>query len=480
MTDDDSHLSSRQTRRSLLQTAAGGVAAAVGLSGCVSGPLDSGPDWGSGGLDDPDEPAAGYASFFALWDITNRIGGDRFQFENPVETGAIGHGWTPDGDLVPEVAETDAFVYLDTPEFAWAQDAAETLASDFDSFPIIDGLEAVQSHLLSFDTGSIPSPEIEDVPPDSIRFEEWDIYDLSDASQLGYWHIDHWHGGLPDVALGDFVPVGFVLYDDRERVVRLGDRYTFDARLADGSDDVVEIESVGDRVRFTGQSLGEVGVVFEIYHNDELVYETTEEPTRLTVVEETEGESDTDEFHDPHAWVDPVLMGLIATHVADRLGEIDPDNADRYAANAATVTDELDEVDRRLREVVADAALDVAVFAGHDSYAYVENRYAFRLETPVGVSPDAAVSNDDIAGLLETIETHGIDTVLYDPFEAPTVGESVPQMVETIIENSDVDNAAPLTPLAGTTEAWQDRGWGYVEQMHEINIPSLERALNPE
>ena len=465
----------RRTRRSLLTAL--GAGAAVGASGCLANPL-AGQDWGSGGLEDPDEPARGYTPFFGLWDVANRVGGDAFQFENPVDTGAMGHGWSPDGNIVPRIASTDAFVYLDTPEFAWAQDAAQTLRNDFGDFPVIDAMESVQSHLL-FDTEPMPTPDEGEFPLETIRFDEWDIYDLRDTTQLGYWHVDHWHGGVPDVAVGDFVPIGFVLYGEQEQVVPLGGDYEFDARVAAGDADAVTIESTGETVRFHGESTGEAGIVFEIYHEGELVYDTAAAPTFIEVVEEYDDDPDETGFHDPHIWVDPVLMGMVTESIADELSAIDPDHAETYAANAAALVDAFEAVDEEFRTMVADAELDVAVFAGHDSYQYVENRYDFRLETPVGVSPDAMASTDDIAGLLETIETAGIDTVLFDPFEAPTAGDE-PQMVQTIMENSAVDNAEPLTPLEATTDVWEANDWGWIEQMREINIPSLERALNPE
>lgn len=36
-----------------------------------------------------------------------------------------------------------------------------------------------------------------------------------------------------------------------------------------------------------------------------------------------------------------------------------------------------------------------------------------------------------------------------------------------------------LSPVEGTIEEWAENDWGWVEQMEEVNIPSLEAALNP-
>jgi len=36
-----------------------------------------------------------------------------------------------------------------------------------------------------------------------------------------------------------------------------------------------------------------------------------------------------------------------------------------------------------------------------------------------------------------------------------------------------------LTPVSGTTDQWEENGWGWIEQMEQVNIASLDAALNP-
>ncbi|MEF8936730.1 MAG: zinc ABC transporter substrate-binding protein, partial [Halovenus sp.] len=125
------------------------------------------------------------------------------------------------------------------------------------------------------------------------------------------------------------------------------------------------------------------------------------------------------------------------------------------------------------------AELDVAILAGHDSYSYVEQRYGFDLKTPTGISPDARASRDDIINLIETIEENEIDTILYDPFESSSPGDDFPQIVDSILEESSAEHAEPLTPVSGTTDQWEENGWGWIEQMEQVNMDSLDAALNP-
>ena len=127
------------TRRNALKSGVGAVALG-GLAGCLD-------DVAAGET----EFDSGYASFFSLWDWSQTIVGDDVSIENPVEVGEMGHGWEPDGDFPREVASTDVFVYLDTPEFAWAQDLAATLQADYEDVAVVDGLEGLESQMIEID-----------------------------------------------------------------------------------------------------------------------------------------------------------------------------------------------------------------------------------------------------------------------------------------------------------------------------------------
>jgi len=339
------------SRRSVLKggaglLAAGGAASVAGCSGAADG--------GSAGFD------GGYAAFFTLNDWANEVVGDHASFESPVEVGRLGHGWTPDGALAADVASTDAFVYLDNPEFAWAQDLAATLEADYDSVAVVDALADVEDDLL-----------------------DWD-----------HSHENH-------------------------------DEESHDEENHD-----------------------------EESHDEE----------------NHDEESHNDRQYDPHVWVDPVLAGRMVETIATGLGEVDPENADAYADNAAAYAEELDDVDAALASIAESAERDVAVIAGHNSFQYLEARYGFRLHSPVGVSPQNEPSQSEIADTIELVNAEGIDTILYDRFASTT-------LAETIVENSDATATRAVSPAGGTTEEWNDAGYGYLEQMTEINVPAFERAF---
>ncbi len=184
-------------------------------------------------------------------------------------------------------------------------------------------------------------------------------------------------------------------------------------------------------------------------------------------------------FFDPHVWLDPHRAERIVDHLAERLGDIVPDASDEFRERADQYIDDIEGVHADYLVLSENAELDVAVGVTHDSFRYLAARYGFELRTPVGVAPDAAASMEDIAGLAQAIEDYDIDTIVYDPFEAPEFGE-LPQAARLLLDETDAETAEPVTSIEGLTPAWRDAGYGWVEQMREVNLPAFQAALRAE
>ena len=97
-----------------------------------------------------------------------------------------------------------------------------------------------------------------------------------------------------------------------------------------------------------------------------------------------EGHDDhADEHHpggeglDPHAWLDPQVAQVWVGAIAEALAAADPENADGYAANAATATADLARLDAELAATLS--ALPAAGYLlPHDAYGYFEDRYGLK------------------------------------------------------------------------------------------------------
>ncbi|MCU4924785.1 zinc ABC transporter substrate-binding protein [Halobacteria archaeon AArc-dxtr1] len=454
------------SRRSLLQTGAGAMALGA-VAGCLDSPFGE------------ETPDSGYAAFFALWDWAEEISGDAMEFENPVPTGRMGHGWEPEGDLQRNIADAGIFLYLDTPEFSWAQDAATSLEADYDHVEIVDAMAGLEHHLIPMGRGNgdREADDDHDFDPDTVEVGGLDLYDGRTDEEIAYWHGDHWHGNLPETLRDESSRVVPVFEDADGNVLPLGEdeQFQVDAYIVDGAAEVVEIDARGDHLVFEATEEGRTRVVIELVADGDVIWDTSNDNITLDVVEELE-DSEAPQSPDPHVWVDPVIAQDVVETIAAALADIDPDNADTYEENAADYVERLATVDEELEAVAADAESDIAVFAGHDSFQYVEHRYDFELHTPTGVSADEDVSASDITDMMDVVSENDLDTILYDPFE-DTDGGSYPPMVEVLLEDTDATEAAPLTPVEGTTEEWDENDWGWIEQMEEVNIPSLRQAL---
>lgn len=124
---------------------------------------------------------------------------------------------------------------------------------------------------------------------------------------------------------------------------------------------------------------------------------------------------------DGHVWLDPANARLLVTAVADRLGEIDPEHAARYAANAAATVARLEALDRQLKARLSPlAGKPFVVF--HDAYQYIEKRYGLAAAGSVTVDPDRPPSARRLAALRDKLKAAGAACVFREPqFPAPVV-----------------------------------------------------------
>lgn len=449
------------SRRAVLRTGASSVAV---LAGCLDPP----------GSTDPG-PTTAMAAFFALADWSRHVVGDEIDISVPVPTGEMGHGWDPDADFVTRVAEADAFIYLGNPEFQWALDIAGELERDHPDVARIDGMAAISPT----DLRAIGSDEESGPPTSPDTFDEEEIgiatFELHVGNDVAAeWHGDHWDGSLPLIPRDGDLVLEVVAIDEEGRRLPFGEDVDLALAVDVEGEGAAAAETANTAVVLRGELEGSVAIVISIDGGGATVFDTADDPLETEVVADPDTKAS---FYDPHVWVDPVIAYDVVGHIAEELGSLDGANAETYRENGEAYAEELTQVDAAFEALMADAELDVAVHTGHDSFGYLEDRYGFELRTPVGVSPDAVESFDDVADLATVIDEHGIETILYDPFEAPDPEQDLPNATEVLLENSDAREVSPLTAVEATTTSWEEAGYGWIEQMIEINIPSLRAAL---
>jgi len=186
--------------------------------------------------------------------------------------------------------------------------------------------------------------------------------------------------------------------------------------------------------------------------------------------EHTDGEQDHGSA-DPHFWMDPLRVKEAAATARESLIDADPDNADTYADNTARLRAELDALHGRAESIVADASTETILVAGHNSVRYFGDRYGINVESLTGVSPDDMPTPRDIERAQSIIDEHDLQYVCADPLESRRAADQ-------LVAETDVEDVLDLTAMPGVTETWETRDWGYVDVMENVNLPTLERALN--
>ena len=187
-------------------------------------------------------------------------------------------------------------------------------------------------------------------------------------------------------------------------------------------------------------------------------------------IEYIEGESGRDV--DPHFWMDPMLAQEAVENIRDGFAEADPDNASVYEDNAEEFIDRLGDVHEQYERAMAHREQDLIVIGSHDSFQYWTVRYDLDIHSPVGISPDGEPTPQEMQEITDLVEEHDLQYVLYDKYEPKDYAESLASETGTDI--------LPLSPIEATTEEQLEAGMGYVEHMLEINLETLERALEVE
>ena len=145
----------------------------------------------------------------------------------------------------------------------------------------------------------------------------------------------------------------------------------------------------------------------------------------------------------PHVWLDPVLMMEAAPLFAEKLGELEPDNAQTYTANAETLVNELNALNTELSELLEPVS-GAAFVPFHDAWPYFAKRFELNLVVEIEPAPGREPSPAYIAEALELIKESGAKAV-FSEVQLPA------RPAEVVAENANVALHF-LDPIGGAEE----------------------------
>lgn len=153
-------------------------------------------------------------------------------------------------------------------------------------------------------------------------------------------------------------------------------------------------------------------------------------------------------LHDPHVWNSPEAWTIVVDHVADKLGEPDPDNAEEYAANAENYQQQIAETADEVDELLADVPEPRMLITGHDAFDYFGETYDLEVHATDYVSTEAALSAGELSELADLIADN----------EVPVIFQ---------------DNQANSQAITSLKEAVEQRGWEVEVSDAELYADSL-------
>ncbi|MGR4990661.1 zinc ABC transporter substrate-binding protein ZnuA [Vibrio rotiferianus] len=147
--------------------------------------------------------------------------------------------------------------------------------------------------------------------------------------------------------------------------------------------------------------------------------------------------------HDPHFWLGIDTVQQVATAITQKLVDVDPDNADAYAANLKKFETQLKETDLQIKAQLK-SVKDKGYFVFHDAYGYFEERYELNQLGHFTVSPDRKPGAKTLIHIRKTLSTGDVACVFSEP-------QFTPAVIESVMRGNDV-KAGVLDPLGTEIE----------------------------
>lgn len=129
---------------------------------------------------------------------------------------------------------------------------------------------------------------------------------------------------------------------------------------------------------------------------------------------------------DEHVWTSPVKAAEITEAIAQKMAEIDPENAKAYLANAKAYEEQILEVDRQFGEIVQSAERKTIVFGDRFPVRYFAERYGLDYYAAFpGCSSESEPSASTLAFLIDKVREEKIPVVFSIEFSNGNIARAI-------------------------------------------------------
>jgi zinc transport system substrate-binding protein len=167
---------------------------------------------------------------------------------------------------------------------------------------------------------------------------------------------------------------------------------------------------------------------------------------------------------DPHVWLDPARLASITEGLGQRLGEIDPVNAEDYAARAAELESELGKLDEEFAAGLKNCQRR-QIITSHDAFGYLAKRYSLQQVPITGLTPESEPTPQHLQEVKQKAQATGATTIFFETLVSPKVAETMAKEVGA--------KTAVLDPIEGLEAGSRE---DYFSVMRS-NLGQLREAL---
>lgn len=114
----------------------------------------------------------------------------------------------------------------------------------------------------------------------------------------------------------------------------------------------------------------------------------------------------------PHLWTSPPMGKRYGEIIKDTLSDLDPDNAATYAENYELFADQVDELDRAMREATATVPEERRkLLTYHDSFPYFAEHYGWEVIGAVQPAHFGEPTAREVGDLIDQIQDEGVPAI---------------------------------------------------------------------
>ncbi len=127
-----------------------------------------------------------------------------------------------------------------------------------------------------------------------------------------------------------------------------------------------------------------------------------------------------DDYTDPHFWLDPMNAIVMADMINAKISEIDPKNSPLFSKNTQELKLKLLDLDTKIKNKLQ-GVLTTPFIVFHDAYQYFEYRYGLFNAGALSLDPEIPLSAKQLNKIRASIERYKVGAIFSEPQFSPRI-----------------------------------------------------------